>query len=118
MELRVSQSGTIPKPSTSGTTPAQVTIARSRLSKEGAQLATPQPKRKCVIGLINFGRQNTCVEPAVQTSSMANRSLPPSVWGRRMKVRSNTSQGGFNSYERNIHPLKNHNPQDLESSQR
>jgi hypothetical protein len=41
----------------SGTTLAHVTMARSRLSKEGAELATVQPMRKCVIGLIYFEMQ-------------------------------------------------------------
>jgi hypothetical protein len=41
----------------SGTTLAHVTIARSRLSDEGAELATAQPMRKCVMGLISVGIQ-------------------------------------------------------------
>src|SRR5439155_18638483 len=45
----------IPSPSTSGTTLAQVTIARSRFASDGAELATAQPIRKCVIGLIRLG---------------------------------------------------------------
>ena len=53
------RSATIPNPSKSGTTLAQVTKARSRLPSDGAELATAQPMKKCVIGLMNVGVQIT-----------------------------------------------------------
>jgi hypothetical protein len=52
----------------SGTTLAHVTMARSRLSKEGAELATAQPMRKCVIGLINVEIQITQAELLFNTT--------------------------------------------------
>ena len=45
----------MPNPSTSGTTLAKVTNARSRFVRDGTVLATAQPIRKCVIGLIRVG---------------------------------------------------------------
>jgi hypothetical protein len=40
-----------PSPSMSGTTPASVTISRSWAVKDGEELATTHPLRKCVTGL-------------------------------------------------------------------
>ena len=87
---RVNQSATIPNPSMSGTTPAHVTMARSGLSKEGAELATAQPMRTCVIGLINAGIQITQAKLLFNTTDKKRtgnlRALALSysgVWSRR-----------------------------------
>ena len=70
----------IPKPSTSGTTLAHVTIARSRFVSEGTEFATAQPMKKCVMGLIQSPSINTGASDSIHRifndGANGNSALP------------------------------------------
>src|SRR5688500_8792268 len=75
----------MPNPSTSGTTLAQVTTARSRLLSDGALLATTQPIRKCVIGLMESG--STLARAGTECSKKILRAAHELSLGRDVALR-------------------------------